>query len=350
MSHCLLIALTLASLFFTHNVAAQTISDNSKNPEPSPAYLLRLDPYTIGQAAQDPQLRLLSNAIKQQFGQFEIPTRLTIDDALLQRNFLTPFKPSDQHFSEAAVLQGALLPMNFVRDTGYGLYRDEPFVIDKPLLVLVHGMTDSPLRWQVLVKKLNHEQYQILRFHYPTGMPLNTSAQVLAKMLERAQSRTRNQPLIIIAHSMGGLVARRAITYLENAGKASAVNYFFSIATPWGGHQLASLGTEQSPVIVPVWRDLAINSTFLQQMYAQPLPKHIVFDLLYATGGGNDVSSEPNDGVVTVKSQLDERAKREAKQYIAIDAPHVAALTHIDTLKTLNAALFSAAVQDAPEP
>jgi pimeloyl-ACP methyl ester carboxylesterase len=331
-------------LFFGHYADAQTT--NVSVTEQAPTYLTTLDPYAAPQPAQTQQLLLLSNALKQEFGQFEIPAKLTINDALLQRNFLKPFNPASNNFSEAAVMQGAWLPMNFVRDIGYGLYIDEPLVADKPLLVLVHGMTDSPLRWQALLKKLNYESYQVLRFHYPTGMPLDTDAQVLAKMLERVIARTPNQRMIIIAHSMGGLVSRRAIQHLATDKKTATVDYFFSVATPWGGHQLAALGAAQSPIVVPVWRDLAMNSTFLKQLYAQRLPTAINFDLFYATAGGRAIFNEPNDGVVTVKSQLDERAKQEAKNIVAINSAHVAALLHADALKAFNAALFSTAIKD----
>jgi pimeloyl-ACP methyl ester carboxylesterase len=340
-----MMALTIISLLFTTNLAAQNLSTSASVQTPS--YLTTLNPYQAApQSSQAEQLLLLSNALKQEFGQVEIPANLTINDALLQRNFLTVFNPSSKNFSEAAVMQGAWLPMNFVRDIGYGLYIDEPLVTDKPLLILVHGMTDSPLRWQALLKKLNHEGYQVLRFHYPTGMPLDSDAQVLAKMLERVMARTPNQRMIIIAHSMGGLVSRRAIQYLAADKKAASLDYFFSVATPWGGHQLATLGASQSPIVVPVWRDLAMNSPFLKQLYAQRLPTEINFDLFYATAGGREIFNEPNDGVVTVKSQLDERAKQDAKHIYAINSAHVAALLNADTIKAFNAALFSAAIQD----
>jgi pimeloyl-ACP methyl ester carboxylesterase len=334
-------------LLLAHYTDAETT--NASASTPTPAYLTTLDPYSAApKSTQNQQLLLLSNALKQEFGQFEIPAKLTINDALLQRNFLIPFNPNSKNFSEAAVMQGAWLPMNFVRDIGYGLYIDEPLIANKPLLVLVHGMTDSPLRWQALLKKLNYENYQVLRFHYPTGMPLDTDAQVLAKMLERVIARTPNQRMVIIAHSMGGLVSRRAIQYLAAEKKAATVDYFFSVATPWGGHQLAALGATQSPIVVPVWRDLAINSPFLQKLYAQRLPTEINFDLFYATAGGREIFNEPNDGVVTVKSQLDDRAKQEAKHIYAINSAHVAALLNTDTIKAFNAALFSAAIQDEP--
>jgi pimeloyl-ACP methyl ester carboxylesterase len=271
---------------------------------------------------------------------------VVIDDALLERNFLKPFKPDDRKFTQPVILQAAWLPLQFIRDVGYGLYIDEPLVKNKPLLVLVHGINDSPRRWQPLLKKLDHEKFQVLRFHYPGGMSIDVTAQVLAQMLHRVLLQSPKSDIVIVAHSMGGLVSRAAIQYLETFGNASSVKEFFSIATPWGGHQLASIGIQQSPLIVPVWRDLALESEFFQGIYSRRLPATVRFNLLYASGGGIEIFGEPNDGVVTVKSQLDERARREAVQVRNINAAHIPALVDKDTVSLINTALFAVALAD----
>lgn len=277
---------------------------------------------------------------------WEMPGHVTIDEALLSRHFLKPFNPADPRFAPPAVLQGMVLPLQFVRDIGYGLFVDEPFVADKPLIVLVHGMNDSPLRFQPLLKKLNRERYQVLRFYYPTALNIATNGEVLAQLLERVMQRAPQQQIVIVGHSLGGLVSRVAVQQLQQRGKAAVVTDFFSIASPWGGHELAKLAVSRSPVIMPVWRDLADDGEFLRQLYAQPLPKSLRFHLLYATAGGLQAFGEPNDGVLTVRCQLDERARREAQQVVEINAAHIAALQHVDTARVINTALLSVSLAD----
>ena len=278
--------------------------------------------------------------------QWDMPGTPVIDEALLSRNFLQPFNPADARFAPAAVLQGMVLPLQFARDIGYGLYVDEPFVNDKPVIVLVHGMNDSPLRFQPLLKKLNRERYQVARFYYPTAMKIAANGEVLGRMLERVMQRAPETRFVIVAHSLGGLVSRSAIEYLQTQNKAAAVTDFFSIASPWGGHELAKLAVSRSPLIMPVWRDLADDGEFLQQMYARPLPKTLRFHLLYASAGGLKAFGEPNDGVLTVRCQLDERARRAAHQVIEIKAAHIPALQHADTANSINAALLAVALVD----
>jgi pimeloyl-ACP methyl ester carboxylesterase len=278
--------------------------------------------------------------------QWDMPGTPVIDDALLSRNFLQPFNPADARFAPAAVLQGMVLPLQFARDVGYGLYLDEPFVANKPMIVLVHGMNDSPLRFQPLLKKLHRERYQVARFYYPTAMKIAANGEVLARMLGRVLQRAPEMRFVIVAHSLGGLVSRSAIEYLQTQNKATAVTDFFSIASPWGGHELAKLAVSRSPIIMPVWRDLADDGEFLQQMYARPLPKNLRFHLLYASGGGLKAFGEANDGVLTVRCQLDERARRAAHQVIEINAAHIPALQHANTVNSINAALLAVALVD----
>jgi pimeloyl-ACP methyl ester carboxylesterase len=77
----------------------------------------------------------------------------------------------------------------------------------------------------------------------------------------------------VVAHSMGGLVARRAIEEQAIATGTSFVPRFVSISTPWGGHAAASGGIRHLKKPVPSWLDVAPGSQFLNEMYSERLPQ-----------------------------------------------------------------------------
>jgi PGAP1-like protein len=93
------------------------------------------------------------------------------------------------------------------------------------LAVLVHGLCLNDLRWNraghdhgaVLARALG---YTPLYLHYNTGLHTSTNGRTLAGLLEVLLEHWphRVEDLAIVAHSMGGLVARSACHYAAAAG------------------------------------------------------------------------------------------------------------------------------------
>lgn len=75
---------------------------------------------------------------------------------------------------------------------------------------------------------------------------------------------------MVVAHSMGGLVARRFILKNINDHRQDYIRLFISISTPWGGHRMAEKGIDQAPSAIPSWHDMVPNSPF----YNRSSPKH----------------------------------------------------------------------------
>jgi len=130
----------------------------------------------------------------------------------------------------------------------------------------------------------------------------------------------------VVAHSMGGLVSRAYLIGDPDGlgGKIDALA-FVSIATPWQGHPAAALGAERAPVAAPAWFDLAPRSAFLTRLLDTPLPRYAAYDLYFAYGGSRRRRTA-NDGVISVASQLDLRAQRQARRVMGFDAGHAAVL------------------------
>ena len=101
-----------------------------------------------------------------------------------------------------------------------GLYMVEPFDPNRVPVVMVHGLWSSPTTWMEMFNDLRsfpeiRSRYQFWFFLYPTGQPFWTSAAQLRDTLAEVQSvldpEGRNpclQQLVLVGHSMGGLVSR----------------------------------------------------------------------------------------------------------------------------------------------
>ena len=94
---------------------------------------------------------------------------------------------------------------------------------DKIPIVFVHGLMSSPATWAQTINALFNEpelrkRYQIFIFAYATGNPIIYSShllrQELLKMQEKYDKDSKNKNfnnMIIVAHSMGGLISKMLI-------------------------------------------------------------------------------------------------------------------------------------------
>ncbi len=96
----------------------------------------------------------------------------------------------------------------------------EPFDPKKIPLVFIHGLFSSPRVWKPLVKILLADasirnKYQFWFFYYPTGQPIPYSALQLREALDAAVKQFRPKPMILVGHSMGGILARTMVSQIE---------------------------------------------------------------------------------------------------------------------------------------
>ncbi len=135
--------------------------------------------------------------------------------------------------------------------TIYGL---KPFVhiqyranrdTEKYNIILIHGLDDPGKVWMNLAPVLESEGFSVWIMTYPNDQPITDSARFF---LEQIQSNTISEAekIVIIAHSMGGLVTREMLTapslgYSEKAGKNNlpAIESFIMVGTPNHGSGLA---------------------------------------------------------------------------------------------------------------
>jgi PGAP1-like protein len=136
-----------------------------------------------------------------------------------------------------------------------------------------------------------------------------------------------------VAHSMGGLVARRFIQENVITEGHSYINTFITFSSPWDGHEAAAMGVKYAPEVVPSWRDMANGSDFLDHLYDQRLKGRVKHHLFYSHHASKSRILPPeNDGTVSVASQLRSEAKADAVQIRGFDEDHVSILSAREAL------------------
>jgi pimeloyl-ACP methyl ester carboxylesterase len=140
--------------------------------------------------------------------------------------------------------------------------------------------------------------------------------------------------MTVVAHSMGGLVAREFIN-IQHSHKTPLVDSFISISTPWNGHATAASGVKYAPVVIPVWRDMVPGSPFLKKLVADPL-QNIPHYLLFGFKGSSKVAGQTSDGVVTIRSQLRPVTQEQAQLVRGFDEDHVSILENTDVSALIN--------------
>lgn len=242
-------------------------------------------------------------------------------------------------FSAESGRRGYWSPLESFRSLGGNIYFLEPYDPSRTPVLFVHGAAGSAQDWRYFVENLDRSRYQGWIFQYPSGAPLESMSHLLYWKLLNVQARFRFERLHVVAHSMGGLVARRFL--LDHGNQFPQIGQFVTISTPWSGEALAALGVEHSPAVVPSWRDLQPEGTFLKHMFDRTLPAHISHTLLFGHRGGYSMARRTSDGTVTLASQLRPEAQREAHLMMGFDEDHDSILASAQVLAVVSGVLDS---------
>jgi pimeloyl-ACP methyl ester carboxylesterase len=121
----------------------------------------------------------------------------------------------------------------------------------RKLLVLVHGLCMNDLQWlreghDHGAMLAAHYGYEPIYLHYNTGRPIHENGADFAQLLESTVRdwRAPITELVIIGHSMGGLVTRSACHHAVKAEHRwlTHLNKVITLGTPHGGAPLERAG------------------------------------------------------------------------------------------------------------
>jgi pimeloyl-ACP methyl ester carboxylesterase len=249
----------------------------------------------------------------------------------------------------AATANPLAIPMRIRRDGRAIALHQRSLRMDVPhasprIMVFVHGLCMNDRHWNrggwdhgaALARELG---YTPLHVHYNTGRRVSVNGRELAGTMERL---VREWPVtasevVIVGHSMGGLVARSACHYAAAAGHEwhARLRNFVFLGTPHHGAALERAGNglarflELSPYSAPIARIGAVRSAGIQDLrhgnlldedwqrrgasHAHdartpvPLPDGVACFAIAAcrqANTGQEASSRGGDGLVSVRSAL----------------------------------------------
>ncbi len=150
---------------------------------------------------------------------------ITVNNRLvpLETDLTTPLAHflDDPAFRERSNATLGLLSIAEANEKGLkGLYMLEPYDPKRIPVIMVHGLWSSPTTWMEMFNDLRffpeiRNRYQFWFFQYPSGQPFWISAsqlrETLADLRETLDPQRRNPNLdqmVLVGHSMGGLVSR----------------------------------------------------------------------------------------------------------------------------------------------
>jgi len=142
-----------------------------------------------------------------------------------------------------------------------------------PPIILLHGLFQnrSCLFW--LQHRLRSAGYrQVISINTPPWRDLETLTELLAKKVDELRIRLKVDKVILVGHSMGGMIARN---YVQNRGGAANVERVVTLGSPHHGSKLAPFA------LSPMGKTLLPGSEFLRRFNSGPWPQDLPIVSVY---------------------------------------------------------------------
>ncbi|HEU4600891.1 MAG TPA: alpha/beta fold hydrolase, partial [Steroidobacteraceae bacterium] len=136
---------------------------------------------------------------------------------------------------------------------------------DIPLIVLLHGIYCAGAIWNPIVRALSTTlSCEIVAPSLtPTSSGLIAQAQCFGNWLEQHLAGQTQRHIVVIAHSMGGLVMRQ---YFAHAPSPVRIDTLICVSTPFRGSRIAEF------LRTPIGRDLRPDSPAIQRLQTTHWP------------------------------------------------------------------------------
>ncbi|MDE0826988.1 MAG: hypothetical protein OSA48_09295 [Akkermansiaceae bacterium] len=124
-------------------------------------------------------------------------------------------------------LRGLLSPSDYANRRGF--YLSTPYDRSKTPVVFIHGLASSPLAFREIISHLQRDpalwkRYQFWFYFYPTGEPWLNSAGAfrrdlteLITAIDPDSNDSHLHDMVLVAHSMGGLISRASVSLNSTA-------------------------------------------------------------------------------------------------------------------------------------
>lgn len=249
----------------------------------------------------------------------------------------------DPIFDRSLSTLGLYEPAAFLERSPAMFYTLEEFLPYKVPVIFVHGIGGTVTEFTQIIDQLDRERYVPWFFYYPSGGDLNHLAENFYRLyLSGTLFPNTDMPMIIVAHSMGGLVVREALNLHQGQSNENKVALLITIASPFGGHPSTISGVKNAPLVLPAWRDLVPGGPFIQHLYRKPLLPSINYQLLYAYDNPDMIKLGANsDGVVPLSSQLYPAAQKESTMNMGFNSSHTGILKDDEAIRYITTSIHS---------
>ncbi len=248
--------------------------------------------------------------------------KIKLDNSTIHNGEIIPIDA--EIFSDKNIKMGLWESYKFVYEVPFGIFMEHKYDPNKKIVLFVHGISGAPKNFKYLVDNLDKTKYQAFYAYYPSGLSLYDVSRYISRVLIEFKIKYQFDDIAIIAHSMGGLVSRNALNYLQSKNY-DFVDTFITISSPLDGDKSANFGIKFAPDIMPSIVDIANGSEFLQQLYIRPLSEKVSYYLIFGVKGHKN-----DDGVVSIPSQLRMEAQNEASQVRGYNENHMSILSSKD--------------------
>ncbi|MEM9056979.1 MAG: alpha/beta fold hydrolase [Pseudomonadota bacterium] len=250
-----------------------------------------------------------------------IGARASLNDAIFERTYTS---------------MGMWRPFDFAASVGGGLFLLQDYAPDKTPVIFVHGINGGPRDFAETIAALDTSRFQPWAFYYPSGVRLAQVSEFLVKAVNQLQAQHGFEHFFVVAHSMGGLMARSFVKRHYETGSPAHLAFFMTINSPIGGLKSAREGVDRSPVVLPAWRDLATGSEFIRELEQWPWPERTPYHLVFSYESG-----EGDDGLVALESQIPSYLQKQAARVYGYNAGHAGILREPEFHTDLNAVLHA---------
>jgi len=177
-------------------------------------------------------------------------------------------------------------------------------VVDSSAIILIHGLDEPGLIFESLALALHRKGYPVLFFFYPDDQNIDASSQLL---VDNLSSLSFAGPVVLVGHSMGGLVARQMLvdpgidyTGARALNRVPEISDLIMVGTPNHGAFLARfrllMEVREQFLLAADHRlhwfsalldgtgaagiDLQPRSTFIRQLNRMPYPEGIQYHMI----------------------------------------------------------------------
>jgi pimeloyl-ACP methyl ester carboxylesterase len=171
-------------------------------------------------------------------------------------------------------------------------FRIQKFRVGPPQVLLVHGICGSASNWDPFAQVLSDSGFVVDRLQYgSSSYSLRPAAYVSA--LAAKLDAMGPGPIAVVAHSMGGLIAREYIRRQVLSGQLNKVTHLITLGTPHHGSDLLAKVLGWGPVVDQLLRP--IFGPCLGSNYSKPALLDTVPGAWYLNRLNYGVNSSLND-------------------------------------------------------